>query len=245
MTPEISEFSFGYCFTVEAVSRFGVRQAPVFPTQNQEAVDGFDIRLNRPGGLRPVFFQYKRSDYLFRRNALNWANLGHSPYYRFSLMARRHSRQHEILLDLESRYPDVYYAAPRFHTYGELDRYYRSGSVYMNSFILKPSGIPPIVDDNAHSISFARTGATFIMNSKPIEGRNEHTFSWEGRSERRMKSEFQDVEGMADYLLEQFVAKKEKFDSEAIIRIRDMAPVPKLLYLAKVGLGLECLFQEW
>ena len=245
MPPEISEFSFGYCFTLEAVTRFGIRQAPLFPTQNQEAVDGYDVKLDRPGGVRPVFFQYKRSEYLSRSNATNWENLGHSPYYRFSLMARRYSRQHEILLGLEAKYPDVYYAAPRFHTYSDLDRFYRSGSVYRNSFIIKPSGIPLITDDGAHSISFSRTGSMFVMNSEPVKGENDYRFSWDERPERRIKSDFSDASSMGDYLLDEFENKGEKFDREAIARIRNMAPVPKLLYLSKVGLGLECLFQEW
>lgn len=245
MTPEISEFSYGYCFTVEAVNRHGIIQAPIFPTQNQEAELGYDIRLNRPGGLRPVFFQYKRSDYLFRKNSLNWAILGHSPYYRFSLMARRYSRQHEILLDLETRYPDVYYAAPRFHTYSELDHFYRIGAVYQNSFIIKPSAIPTINDDDSHTISFPRLGNIFIMNSKPVEGKNEYKFNWEDRPELHQKSAFDNIEDMAEYLVERFVEKKEKFDRESIRQIQTMEPIPKLLYLAKVGLGLECLLQEW
>lgn len=245
MTPEISEFSYGYCFTTEAVNRYGVIAAPTFPTQNQEAQDGFDIRLDRPGGLRAVFFQYKRSDYLFRRNALNWANLGNAPYYRFSLMARRHSRQHEILVDLESRYPDVYYAAPRFHTYGELDVHYRSGAVYINSYVIKPSTIPTIFDDEEHTISFGPTGSTFYMNSYPIRGENEYHFSWEERPERRIASDFRNIEDFNQYLASQFSTKQEKFDNQALAATEQMRPMQRFLYLTKVGLGLECLFQSW
>jgi hypothetical protein len=124
MTPEMSEFSFGFALTAELVHYYSIALtgAPRFPTQNEEGrTGGYDVELPRRGV--PLFLQFKRSDCMVRGNADEASQLG-VPYFRMPLMARHHSDQHALLLQLESQGHEVYYAAPRFHRMAELNDAY-------------------------------------------------------------------------------------------------------------------------
>ena len=112
-----TEFSFGYAFTENLIrsSLTAPIGAPVFPNLVQEGQSGFDIRINFPGA--PLFFQYKLPELIQRRNAseiATWHCHGLSvPFFRIAMMRRDISRQHQLLIQLESLYPsNVFYAAP-------------------------------------------------------------------------------------------------------------------------------------
>jgi hypothetical protein len=69
MRSELSEFSYGFAITAELRDLFWpwVVEAPVFPTQRNEAQLGWDVRFPVVG--RPVFIQFKVAEALTRRSA--------------------------------------------------------------------------------------------------------------------------------------------------------------------------------
>ena len=98
---QFSEFSFGFAYTRELVARFwsALTGHPVLPSLFDEGqAGGFDVAIGLYGWT--YFAQFKRADYLSRRNAL-WWDEHFGPYYRFPITRRRTSRQHELLLELD------------------------------------------------------------------------------------------------------------------------------------------------
>lgn len=109
--------------------------------------------LKRPG--IPLFLQFKLSHCMVRHSAKEVkAGVFVPPFYRMHLLPARHSRQHEMLLDLEGKGNDVYYSAPTFHTPEEFNEAYLSHQVKTRSKWIKPSDIGPLPDDNDHHVSF-------------------------------------------------------------------------------------------
>lgn len=166
MTPEMSEFSFGFALTAELIHhyRIALMGAPRFPTQNEEGRQGgYDVELPRRG--LPLFLQFKRSDCLVRNNAAEASQLG-VPYYRMHLMSRRHSDQHALLLDLEGRGNEVYYAAPRFHLMSELNDAYVTNTVAERTSFILPSWCGPLNDDDHHYIAMRADNQTLLFCSR-------------------------------------------------------------------------------
>ena len=137
MTPDISEFSYGFALTQELIKIADpLRAAPIFPSLIEEgrAGGGYDVNLDIPGF--PLFIQFKRSDCMKRRSAREAAppfNLN-PPFYRMKITERSRSAQHEMLLDLDDGTNEVFYAAPLFHTVEELNAAYGSVTVSENCF---------------------------------------------------------------------------------------------------------------
>lgn len=169
MKPNISEFSYGYALTEELVNGIGakVTSAPVFPSLYQEGKKGggWDVKLKK-GGI-PLFIQFKLSHYLKKANA-NERKSGHfsSPYYRMHLRPINHSKQHELLLDLERSGNEVYYSAPAFHEPRELDDAYLKNEVKNRSIWIKPTDINDITDTKEHYVAF-QLPSTWYFCSKP------------------------------------------------------------------------------
>lgn len=70
MHPDFSEFSYGYAVTEELATKNNARviAAPRFPSFYEEGrKGGYDVKAPLIG--KPVFLQFKLSDYLERRNA--------------------------------------------------------------------------------------------------------------------------------------------------------------------------------
>ena len=171
MTPELSEFSFGFALTAELIHYYQIALmgAPRFPTQNEEGRQGgYDVELPRRG--LPLFLQFKRSDCLIRNNAAEASQLG-VPYYRMYLMSRRHSDQHQLLLGLEHRGNEVYYAAPRFHLMTELNDAYVTNTVAQRTSFILPSWVGPLNDDDHHYIAIEASNRIQLFcseNRRPI-----------------------------------------------------------------------------
>jgi hypothetical protein len=164
--PDISEFSYGFALVNELINSYQLQMvgAPQFPTQNEEGqTGGYDVCLPRPGV--PVFLQVKRSECLVRRSAAQAAEVG-VPHYRMHLRPLRHSRQHELLRELELSQPEVYYATPRFHTHSELDDAYQTNLVGQRSTFVKPSEIGVLPDDGDHHVAISADGATWLVCSR-------------------------------------------------------------------------------
>lgn len=170
-----TEFSFGYAFTENLIRSSPIAPvgAPVFPNLIQEGAWGFDIRINFPGA--PLFLQYKLPELMRRGTAFeiaNWSCPGLSvPFFRIAMMRRDISRQHELLMNLASRYPrNVFYAAPTFENVPAFDRAYNAAAVAQRSVFFSPTDIGPLPDDKIHTIAYKSGLATayFFSQPKPI-----------------------------------------------------------------------------
>jgi hypothetical protein len=173
MKPDFSEFSYGYAVTEELVSmhRATVIGAPMFPSLYEEGKPGggYDVKIPLSG--RPIFLQFKLSDQLKRANSKEHkSGLLGIPYYRMHIRPAKHSDQHNLLLDLEASGETVFYIAPEFHLPAELNAFYLSGTILLNSAAYSPQAIGPMPDDNDHYIVFERGTTTgFRCSSDPFK----------------------------------------------------------------------------
>ena len=169
-----SEFSFGYAFTENIIraAYTGPRGAPIFPNLVQEARLGFDVQINFPGV--PLFFQYKLPELMRRSTAseistFNCPGLS-VPFFRMPLMRRDLSRQHQLLIELENRYPGaVHYASPCLTDIEEFDRAYNLANVHRRSIFFSPNEIGPLPDDRSHTISYKDGLQVAYLRSEPRE----------------------------------------------------------------------------
>lgn len=159
---DLSEFSYGYAVTEALVKTMpgGVQAAPLFPSLKKEGQPGYgyDVALEFSGFL--LFFQFKLSDQMERRSALETKDGFLEPYFfRMHLRASAHSDQHQLLIDLEATQQnlphEVYYAAPLFHTSVQLNEAYRTNSVVDRTVFFRPSDIGALPDSDPHWVSFA------------------------------------------------------------------------------------------
>lgn len=170
MHSDFSEFSYGYAVTEELATQNKAKivAAPRFPSLYEEGkTGGYDVKLPMAG--KPVFLQFKLSDYLERRNAKEFRNGTMSaPYYRMHLRPSRHSDQHQLLLDLENSGESVFYIAPEFHLPAELNQHYLGKRVVVNSAAFAPSAIGPLPDPDDHYIVFEKWKAFgFFCSDEP------------------------------------------------------------------------------
>ena len=173
MTPDISEFSYGFALTQELVALAGkrLRAAPIFPSLIEEgkAGGGYDVNLDIPGF--PMFLQFKRSDCMVSSRAKE-IQQGHNfnlPFYRFKITERSRSDQHDLLLALDSGKNQVFYAAPRFHTVMELNAAYLAAKVSRRSLYIRPRDIGRL-DDNAHHVAFDKVRILLCSDPREIDG---------------------------------------------------------------------------
>jgi hypothetical protein len=166
-----TEFSFGYAFT-ENLIRSSLSTpvgAPIFPNLTQEGSLGFDIRINFPAA--PLFLQYKLPEVMRRGTAFEtkWACPGLDiPFFRIAMMRRDISRQHELLIELESRYPsNVFYAAPALENIRLFDQAYNNAAVARSSVFFSPTDIGQLPDDKVHTIAYKRGLPTGYFFSEP------------------------------------------------------------------------------
>lgn len=169
-----TEFSFGYAFTENLIraSSNGPKNAPVFPNLVQEARLGYDVRVDRPG--KPIFFQFKLPEYMVRDTAKEIAIYGLRGlsvcFFRMSLMRRDISDQHQLLLDLENRFPDsVFYAAPIIESCTGFNAAYIAANVHLQSALFSPNDIGPLPDNNIHFVSYSARSHRAWFCSDPIE----------------------------------------------------------------------------
>jgi hypothetical protein len=172
VTPEISEFSYGFALTHELVGLIGrLRVAPIFPSLIEEgrAGGGYDVKLDAPGF--PLFMQFKRSDCMVRSTAseiVRGLDLK-IPFYRMKITERQRSAQHELLLQLDDGINDVFYAAPRFHSPDGLNTAWSTGSVTHRSIFVRPRDIG-VLDDEQHHVAFDESHCYLCSDPKPVTG---------------------------------------------------------------------------
>ena len=160
-----TEFSYGYAFT-ENLIRSALSSpdgAPVFPNLKQEAQLGYDVRIDFPGC--PLFLQYKLPELMVRKSAAEISKYTLQgidiPFFRMSLVKRNLSKQHELLIELESQSPNtVYYAAPDMCNVDAFNEAYNSAKVHCQSVFFSPKSIGPLSDDQQHVIAY-RNGLNY------------------------------------------------------------------------------------
>jgi hypothetical protein len=173
VTPDISEFSYGFALTHELIGLAGVplRAAPIFPSLIEEgrAGGGYDVNLDIPGF--PLFLQFKRSDCMVSRNAkeIQQGCDFNLPFYRLKITERSRSAQHDMLLELDNGKNEVFYAAPRFHTVTELNAAYLAAAVSHRSFYIRPRDIGRL-DDDAHHVAFDETRYRLCSQPREVKG---------------------------------------------------------------------------
>lgn len=172
MTPEISEFSYGFALTNELVGWTALRAAPIFPSLIEEgkADGGYDVKLDRPGA--PLFLQFKRADCLTRSSAREISKLSldlSPPFFRFAITERNRSFQHTSLVTLDDGSNLVFYVAPRFHTLAEINDAWTAQNVVERSIFVDPKQIGLIADDEKHHVSYDAKYAFFCSEPQPLK----------------------------------------------------------------------------
>lgn len=167
-----SEFSYGFALTNELVEIYRelLTAAPVLPSLIAEGRDGGGFDMHLPIRGYPLFLQFKVSERMFRPPAGQWERFGR-PYFRFKLHARRHSDQHQMLIDLENQDQahQVYYASPAFHTAQELNEAFRDRSVLNRTVFFRPTLIGPLPDEDEHCMAFLPNAAHGYLCSQEKE----------------------------------------------------------------------------
>jgi hypothetical protein len=167
MTPNISEFSYGYAVTSEVVKLLGtsIAAAPQFPTLYAEgqAGGGYDVKIV---GGSPLFLQFKLSHYMERTNCKEHDLMG-GPYYRWHLHSLQRSDQHNLLLELECKGNLVAYTAPIFYECAELNSHYLNDEILENSVAFRPSDIGELPDEESHYVVFNRVGLAYRCSDDP------------------------------------------------------------------------------
>jgi hypothetical protein len=253
MKPDISEFSYGYAVTECLIwdTTLPVVGAPIFPSLIAEGRSGgYDVAIPISGLI--VFLQFKLSHFMKRNTALE-AQHGclSTPFYRMHLRPKRHSMQHEMLLDLEvSGHQIVFYAAPKFHLPQELNRAYLRRSIIQQSIFIKPSIIGPLPDTGDHHISF-KNGFPVYMCSEPKVIRDEE---YEETSLKELAGLAQVAEKhevnmhlldqisklMFDIILRNLI-RWSPFNADELQQLRDMHPVEKIQFFSRAYFGCEPL----
>jgi hypothetical protein len=173
MTPEISEFSYGFALTNEIVGWAPVAAAPLFPSLIEEgkAGGGYDVMLDLSGVA--LYLQFKRADCMVRATAreIKQYGLGISlPFYRFYITESGKSDQHELLLALSETQNMVFYAAPRFHELSEINDAWSLNQVAARSIFVSPRIIGAL-DDDYHHVAYDDSRAWLCSDPETIDFR--------------------------------------------------------------------------
>ena len=178
MTPEISEFSYGFALTNEIVGWAPITAAPLFASLIEEgkAGGGYDVKLDMPGV--PLYLQFKRADCMTRRSAreIHVHNLPLAlPFYRFKITESGKSNQHEMLLALDDGSSClVFYAAPRFHELAEINAAWNNNLVATRSIFVAPNSIGSL-DEESHHVSYDEQRAWLCSDPNPISFLNSNS----------------------------------------------------------------------
>ncbi|MHB8390667.1 MAG: hypothetical protein ACYDBH_13980 [Acidobacteriaceae bacterium] len=252
MHPDISEFSYGYALTEELIHSPGlaIQAAPLFPSLIEEGQPGGGYDVQIPFTGFPLFLQFKLSDCMVRHTA--WeaqAGLLTPPFYRMYLRPMRHSQQHQLLLDLETKGELVYYAAPHFHLPAELNDAYLNKQVLNRSVFFKPSQIGALPDDDRHHIAFyAGQPAYFCSEPRMLlkESRSREAFDKdliEGFSSRRLLDRRSSIRRLASEMLSSVreLTKSEERDESVFNQFASREPRLQIAYLARAYFGCEII----
>jgi len=210
MTPEISEFSYGFALTNEIIGWAPIAAAPLFPSLIEEgkAGGGYDVKLDMPGV--PLYLQFKRADCMTRRSAreIHTHKLPLSlPFYRFKITESGKSDQHELLLALDDGSCLVFYAAPRFHELVEINDAWKNNVVASRSIFVAPSRIGSL-DTESHDVSYDERGAWLCSEPQPVDFLNSDSLIERPRS--RLESDHRPLRSKLSELVEQIYSAERR-----------------------------------
>lgn len=146
----LSEYSYGYGVTREAeqlLSSVGLTAVPFLPSLIHENELGFDVAFERPG--RPLLLQFKLGQEVsrFRRSTPTQVIPPlERPFWRFWVDIA--SDQFARLVWYETAGAEVYYVAPRFHSWKDYADAFGAGKVLENSVLVRPGEIAAGVSDS-------------------------------------------------------------------------------------------------
>jgi hypothetical protein len=171
MTPEISEFSYGFALTNEIVGWASLKAAPIFPSLIEEgkAGGGYDVKLDMPSV--PLYLQFKRADCMTRRTAheISRHNLPlRTPFYRLPITQSGKSDQHALLVELDDGKVEVFYAAPRFHKLAQINEAWSANAVASRSIFIRPRDIGPL-DVDSHHVAYDEHRAWLCSEPRSVE----------------------------------------------------------------------------
>lgn len=156
--PDFSEFTFGYSVTRHFEEVYDSRRVlPNFPTQPEEADGGYDVDFLEHGV--PLFIQFKRSEVMTRRSAVEWKHhpTGWSlPIYRMHLHGHNEYRQHYLMQNLEDEGNVALYVTSQVPTKAALNAYYQRDQILEASRMFLPSEIHLPNINERHHVSFNR-----------------------------------------------------------------------------------------
>ena len=167
MKSDFSESTYAFSLVNEMNGIYSFNVAPIFPSLYEEGkTGGYDTEVNIQG--TPFFFQFKLSNFLSRFNAKNY-KVFNSSYYQFHLHASKKSKQHELLLNLESNGNPVFYVAPVFHKSNDLNTHFQNKGMVSNSIWITPKEIVVLPDEKPHSVCFNHDLSSVYLFSEPRE----------------------------------------------------------------------------
>ncbi|MBB5692908.1 hypothetical protein [Muricoccus pecuniae] len=123
----------------------------------------------------PMYLQFKRADCMTRRSVweIRDYKLGlELPFFRFKITESGKSNQHEMLLHLDDGENLVYYVAPRFHRYREINDAWSNNAVASRSIFVSPQQIG-ILNEEPHHVAYDSNSA--YLCSEPREVRFQHS----------------------------------------------------------------------
>lgn len=173
-----------------------------------------------------------------------------TPFYRMHLHPRRHSQQHQLLLDLEAKGELVFYAAPHFHKPEELNDAYLKGCVIDRSIFIKPGEIGPLSDDDIHHVAFrAGMGAYFCSEPRQLRGEEAFRFPFDHevraglQQRRRFDGSTESVRRLANELMECVIERipQEELSSEQRENLVGCDPRLQVAYLTRHFFSCELI----
>lgn len=176
MSDRFSEREFEFCFNTEFLRKHNsaILGIPRIPSQRLENILGYDVhyRLQSGGYTRSLFLQHKVSTCACNRRGKNFNvwNCYQGPYYRFHIEKITKTQQHNILVELAANGEDVYYCAPLFTGFANLQAHYMQNQVLDFSRFFPPGSMGNIIDSESHSVSYNPTGTIgyFHSNAKKL-----------------------------------------------------------------------------
>ena len=255
MSPDISEFSYGYALTETLINAvpYPIRAAPIFPSLIDEGKSGGGYDVEIPFVGFPLFLQFKLSHKMVRDSAFEaQRGLMTTPFYRMHLRPTKHSQQHPMLLDLEASGAVVYYAAPHFDTPAELNDAYISGQVVQRSVFFRPSEIGVLPDDGDHHVTFKNGCPVYLCSDNPRMVREdgvEHKKFFDDLAEgywrhERINPKNDSIRSWNERLIA--IVEKHRwhfnwYGSNTSDALRNKPPINTLAYLARTFFGCNVL----
>jgi hypothetical protein len=80
------------------------------------------------------------------------------PYFRMHILGLRHSKQHQLMNDLEDCGQVVFYASSAFVDLEDLNNHFQARAIRSHSLWLRPGDIGRIIDDKDHYVAFRIPG---------------------------------------------------------------------------------------